>query len=144
VGTGVILLRNGIMVGAFLAFFFEQSLGLVSLPTILLHGTIELSAIVLAGGAGILLGRSLLFPGTYPRAYSFWKAARRGVKIILGLLPYFVLAAFIEAYLTRHYQVISPGFTLFVIAASFMLILFYFVLFPRRVYLKTLKSKPND
>jgi len=144
VGTGFILLRNGIMVGAFLAFFFEQSLGLVSLPTILLHGTIELSAIVLAGGAGILLGRSILFPGTYPRAYSFWKAARRGVKIILGLLPYFVLAAFLEAYLTRHYQSLSQGVTLFVIAASFLLILFYFVVYPRRVYLQTQKFKPNE
>src|SRR5690554_3930813 len=97
------------MMEKFLAFFFEQSLGLVSLPTILLHGTIELSAIVLAGGAGILLGRSILFHGTYPRAYSFWKAARRGVKIILGLLPYFVLAAFLEFYFSSRRQHTSCG-----------------------------------
>ena len=104
IGTAVILMRNGIMVGAFLSFFFQYSLGRVSIMGVMLHGTMELSAIVLAGGAGLMLGRSILFPGTYTRTHQFINAARRGTKLVVGIMPCFVIAAIIESYVTRYYK----------------------------------------
>jgi uncharacterized membrane protein SpoIIM required for sporulation len=100
-GTGVYLFYNGLMVGTFIMFFAEeQQLG-QALPTIMLHGTIELTSIVIAATAGFTMGNSLLFPGTYPRLASLKIGAKKGLKIILGLVPFFVLAGFIESTITE-------------------------------------------
>ena len=101
VGTLVIMLYNGIMVGTFQYFFVERALFQESFLTIWMHGALEISAIVIAGGAGLTLGRGILFPGTLPRLQSFQIGARRSVKIILGLIPIFITAGFIEAFFTR-------------------------------------------
>jgi uncharacterized membrane protein SpoIIM required for sporulation len=142
-GTALILFRNGMTLGAFLTLFFQQNIGTVSVVTVLLHGTIELSAIVLAGGAGMLLGRSLLFPGTYPRKYMFMKGAVSGTKIIMGLIPFFILAAIIESYITRYYNLMPIVIQLIIIFLSIALIVGYFVIYPKFVYLRTLNQSKN-
>ena len=48
--------------------------------TIWLHGTIEITSIVIAGGAGLILGNGWLFPGTYPRTDALSKAGKKGMK----------------------------------------------------------------
>ncbi|MEJ7659867.1 MAG: stage II sporulation protein M [Hymenobacter sp.] len=68
VGTLYSLFFNGVMLGAFQYFFYQQHVLLPSLLTIWIHGTLEIPGIVLAGGAGFILGGGLLFPGTYGRA----------------------------------------------------------------------------
>jgi hypothetical protein len=55
-----------------------------------------------AGAAGFSLGNGWLFPGTWPRGYAFRRGAVRGLKIVVGTTPVFLLAAFIESFLTRH------------------------------------------
>ncbi|MEZ4829658.1 MAG: stage II sporulation protein M, partial [Bacteroidia bacterium] len=100
-GTIYVLFKNGLMLGAFFMLFHTEGLIWEALPVIYIHGTLELSAIVIAGGAGFMLGNSILFPGTYTRIYSIQRAARDGVKIIVGLVPVFLLAAFLESYITR-------------------------------------------
>ena len=67
-----------------------------------IHGTLEISAIVLAGAAGLVLGNSFLFPKTYTRMASILKGAKDGLKIVLGLIPIFIVAAFFESFVTRH------------------------------------------
>jgi len=101
IGTLVIMLYNGIMVGTFQFYFFERSLFQESFLTIWMHGALEISAIVIAGGAGLTLGRGLLYPGSLPRIQSFQIAARRAIKIMLGLIPVFIAAGFIEGFFTR-------------------------------------------
>jgi uncharacterized membrane protein SpoIIM required for sporulation len=101
VGTLVIMLYNGIMVGTFQYFFIERDLLQESFLTIWMHGALEISSIVIAGAAGLTMGRGLLFPGTLPRRQSFIIGARRAMKIMLGLVPFFILAGFIEGFFTR-------------------------------------------
>src|SRR3712207_9171018 len=81
---GLLLFRNGIMVGCFDTFFFQQGLLGESLMATMLHGTLELSSIVVAGAAGLAMGNGWLFPGTYSRLASFQRSARRGMKIEVG------------------------------------------------------------
>src|SRR5690606_15303991 len=83
IGTGYVLFSNGVMLGAFHYLFYENGLFDQTILTIWIHGTLEISAIVIAGGAGLIMGNGILFPGTYPRMYSFQQAAKRGVKIVL-------------------------------------------------------------
>jgi len=132
VGTGFMLFQNGVMVGAFLTFFVKKDLLMHSLMVIMLHGTIELSSIVVAGAAGFVMGNSFLFPGTYSRYDSFKMGVRKGVKIVVGLIPLFILAGFIESFVTRY--TFMPWWTkLVIIGLSVWLILFYFVFYPRKL-----------
>jgi uncharacterized membrane protein SpoIIM required for sporulation len=129
VGTVAILLYNGIMVGCFQFFFIERGLFAESALTIWLHGTLEISSIILAGGAGLTLGSGLIFPGTYSRLQSFQISAMRSLKLMLGISPIFVLAGIIESFLTRYTE--APDFLrLFFILLSAALIVGYFVIYP--------------
>jgi uncharacterized membrane protein SpoIIM required for sporulation len=129
------LFQNGIMLGSFEAFFWQQGLLGESLLAVFLHGTLEISAIVVAGAAGIALGNSWLFPGTYSRLVSFQRGAKRGLKIVVGTVPIFVVAGFIEGFLTRHTEV-NDWLRLLFILLSLAFVIFYFVVYPRKLYKK--------
>jgi uncharacterized membrane protein SpoIIM required for sporulation len=129
IGSLAILMYNGIMVGCFQYFFIERGLFAESALTIWLHGTLEISSIILAGGAGITLGSGLVFPGTYSRLQAFQISGIRSLKLMLGISPIFVFAAIIESFLTRYTEV--PDFVrLLLIVASLVFIVGYFVIYP--------------
>jgi uncharacterized membrane protein SpoIIM required for sporulation len=131
-GTGVLLFYNGLMVGTFIMFFYLQSQLSQAFPVIMLHGTIELSSIVIAGGAGFVMGNSLLFPGTYSRLASFKSGALKGLKIVMGLVPFFILAGFIESFVTR-YAFMHWSLKMLVIVPSAFLMIYYFLIYPVRL-----------
>ncbi|KAB7731992.1 stage II sporulation protein M [Rudanella paleaurantiibacter] len=127
-GTIVILFYNGVMLGAFQYFFYERGLLLESVLKIWIHGTLEISAIVIAGCAGLTVGNSILFPGTYSRLESFKRGAKQGLKIAIGLIPIFVVAGFLESYVTR--LTLPPVVSAAIIAVSAGFIGWYFVWYP--------------
>ncbi len=128
-GTGVYILYNGIMLGAFQYFFIERDLFRESFLTIWVHGALEICAIIIAGAAGFELGKGLLFPGTYSRLQSFRKSAMRGLQVLLGIAPVIVIAGFNESYLTRHTEVPDIVRALLIIL-EFSFMLFYYVYYP--------------
>jgi uncharacterized membrane protein SpoIIM required for sporulation len=128
-GTGLFLFYNALMVGTFMMFFYNESQLSQALPVILLHGTIELSSIVIAAAAGFVMGNSILFPGTYSRLTSFKMGAMKGLKIVTGLIPFFIMAGFIESFITR-YAFMHWSIKTLVIGLSAFLIIYYFVLYP--------------
>lgn len=129
VGTAFILLQNGVMLGAFQYFFYQKGLFLTSFLTIWIHGTLEISAIIIAGAAGIAMGNSLLFPQTYTRLASFKQGAKQGLKMIIGLIPIFISAGFLEGFVTRHTEM--PIFLkILIIGGSLVFIIGYFVVYP--------------
>lgn len=136
IGTGYILWQNGIMLGAFETFFFREGLLWESVLAVWLHGTLEISSIVVAGGAGIVLGNGWLFPGSYTRLVSFRQAAKRGVKILVGTVPLFVIAGFIESFLTRHTHY-PTAVRLGLILCSLAFILYYYLYLPYRKFYGT-------
>ncbi len=142
VGTAWILFRNGVMLGAFQWFFYKKGLFLTSFLTIWIHGTLEISAIVIAGAAGFVLGNSILFPGTLSRTTSLVKGARRAAKICVGLIPIFVTAGFLESYVTRHTEA-PMAFKLTIILGSLAFILYYFVVLPILLNRKEAFVKPD-
>ncbi len=135
------LFFNGVMVGAFQTFFYQKNLLGVSTYAIMIHGTLELSAIVLAGGAGIMLGKYLLFPGTYPRKESFIYGSVKGVKVMIPITIVFFIAGLLESFVTRHYNSIDNWLNIFIIAASMAIIIWYFFIYPIFVHKK---FKLND
>lgn len=135
--TSWLLFNNGIMLGVFQYFFAERGLFFTSALTIWIHGTLEISAIIISGGAGLMLGNSILFPGTFSRMDSLRRTAIHATKIMLGLLPIIVLAAFLESFVTRHTEM--PIFlSLFIILSSLVFIIFYFFIYPQMLIRKNI------
>ncbi len=130
IGTFWLLLTNGVMVGAIAWFFHDQGLTLDFILTIFIHGTLELSAIVLAGGAGLVMAGGILFPGTYTRRYAFMRGARRGMKIVIGLVPIFIVAATLESFVTRYNTVMPTALRAAIILVSLAFVIGYFVIYP--------------
>ena len=129
VGSAIYMFFNGIMVGAFQWFFKVRGLLLTSFLTIWVHGAFEISGIVIAGAAGITLGNGFMFPGTLTRMQSLSIAAKRGMKVIIGLFPVILFAAFIEGFASRHTEWpdhIKGG----IIFLSFAIMIFYFAVYP--------------
>jgi uncharacterized membrane protein SpoIIM required for sporulation len=122
-------MRTAVMLGAFQYFFYQYDLLGTSMLTIWIHGTLEISAIIIACGAGFVLGSGILFPGTYKRSHTLVMAAKDGAKIIIGLIPVFLVAAFFESYVTRHYQALGY-FSLLFILPSLGFVVWYFVIYP--------------
>jgi len=102
VGTLFIMMQNGIMLGSFQYFFYEQGLLWESARTIWIHGTIEISVIIIAGCAGLVMGNGMLFTGTLPRLEAFKRRVINGLKILISTIPFFIIAGFLEGFVTRH------------------------------------------
>ena len=129
VGTGYILFSNGIMLGAFHYMFYEYGVLQKAMSAIWIHGTIEISVIVIAGGCGLMLGNSFLFPKSYSRMESFIRAAKLAMKVLASTIPFFVLAGALEGFVTRYYH-ISMTMCLLIITITFVMILYYYILRP--------------
>ena len=128
----VIEARNGVMVGVFDQFFAARGLGVDFWLVVFVHGTIEMTALILSTAAGLVLGKSFLFPGTHRRIDSFKQGAKDGVKIMVGVVPLTALAAFFEGFITRLYNDISILTTL-VFALSVLFVIWYFIIWPIRL-----------
>lgn len=129
VGSVWVMLTNGIMFGAFMHFFVSRGLLGEFSTVVMLHGTLELSMIVLSGAAGLTLGSGLLFPKSYGRLQSLVLSARRGVQLMVPCTVFLLIAAFIESWITRHTE--APfAIRAMLVVMSLALVLGYFVIYP--------------
>ena len=135
IGTLFIMMQNAIMLGSFQYFFYDKGILWESIRTIWIHGTIEISVIIIAGCAGLVLANGMLFPGTYTRLESFKRGVKNGLKIMLSTLPFFIIAGFLEGFVTRHTEM-PVVLAILIILASLALILFYYVIYPRMLFKK--------
>ncbi|MEM9076669.1 MAG: stage II sporulation protein M [Bacteroidota bacterium] len=138
IGTAYVLFSNGVMLGAFVTFFYTKGVFFEANRQIWLHGTIEISVIIIAGCAGLIMGNSILFPKTFSRRVSFMKGAKDGLKVVVSTIPFFIIAGFIEGFITRYADM--PDWLAFlIIGGSLALIVFYYIIYP--ITLNTLDGK---
>lgn len=130
---------NGVMVGAFQYYFFGKGLGWESILVIWVHGTLEISSIILSGAAGLVLGNSFLFPGTRKRLHSLMKGGKDGLMIMIGITPILIIAALLEGFVTRYSGMPKP-LSISILLISFLFVVWYFVIYPIRLQ-KKLASK---
>jgi uncharacterized membrane protein SpoIIM required for sporulation len=117
------------MLGCFFTLFYQYNVLDKALKVVWIHGTLEISAIIIAGCAGYILGNSYIFPGTHTRLHALKQAGKDGMKIIIGLIPVFICAGFLESFVTRYTEM-HVALALTVIGVSFAFIVFYFVILP--------------
>jgi uncharacterized membrane protein SpoIIM required for sporulation len=147
-----VMWQNGIMLGCFQYMFFSKGLGIKSIMVIWIHGTLEISAIVIASTAGFILASGILFPGTYSRMNSFKHGIKDAAKVLICLIPIFILAAFFESYVTHLMsqtfdKEVNPGLpvwaSVIILAASLSFIVWYFVILPIRLHKKGYYIQPD-
>lgn len=124
--------KESMRVGVFHYMFAAKGYAIGFVLAVMIHGLLELSAIVLSCGAGVVMGISWLFPGTRSRLTAFKEGVKDGVKIVVGLIPVLMLAAFFEGFVTRYYKMPLPlNILLLLLSASF--VLYYFLIYPIRL-----------
>ena len=123
IGPAVMMLFNGLLIGVVGSACARAGMGVALWSFVAPHGVLELPAIFIAGGAGLLLGKGMLFPGTLPRRDSIAEAGRDAVRLLLGVLPVLVVAGVIEGFIS---PTATPPVVKFAIGASlFVLLTFY-------------------
>ena len=130
IGTGWYMMNNGIMVGAFQYFFYQEGVFWESVRGIWIHGSMEIFAIVIEGAAGLILGASILFPKTFSRKISFMQGFRDGVKILISTFPFTVVAGFLEGYVTRYSDSMPNVLSVGIILVTLSIISYYYLIYP--------------
>lgn len=132
-GALLIILYNGVMFGCFETFLMQHGAVTEALFVVNLHGSLEIPTIILTGGASLALGTGWLFPGRRSRIEAFRHSARRGLLMLMGVLPLTFVAALIESYITRHTE--APLFlrVSFVIG-GFLLVSWLTIFLPQRLH----------
>ncbi len=147
-----VMWKNGLLLGSFQYMFFAKGLGTKSVLVIWIHGTLEISAIVIASTAGFILASGILFPKTYSRWVSFKRSARDAAKVLISLVPIFIVAAFFESYITHLMsqtfdKADNPGLpvwvSILILAVSLAFIIWYFVIHPIRLHKKGYYIRPD-
>ena len=138
-GTLITLMNNAIMLGTFQYFFYQHGLFWESVRTIWIHGTIEISVIIVAGAAGFIMASGILMPGTFTRLHAFSQKARDGLKVMLSTIPFFIVAGFFEGFLTRHTEM-PDWLAIFIILSSLVIVIYYYVFLPKKMYYQYLNK----
>ncbi len=134
------LAKESIRLGAFEHMFYAKGMGGYAVVTVLLHGLLELTAIIITCGAGLVMGKSFLFPGTQTRLSSLRSGAKDGVKIVVGLVPIFLIAAFIEGFITRYYKMpLFMSISILLVCGAF--IVWYFIILPFRLHKRNQRTE---
>lgn len=139
VPTIIIMIQNGIMLGAFHYYLYFKDVLFDSIWVIWIHGVLEISAIIIAGGAGLVLGGGLLFPGTYTRLQSLRISAKRSFKIALSCIFILIISGFLEGSVTRYTQM-PMFFKYILVLGSLLFIIFYFISYPMYLYRNHIKT----
>lgn len=124
IGSIYILFFNGALLGALTGLVYHYGNPIRYWSLILPHGILELTAIFIAGGAGLMLAQSILIPREYSRKHSIIRAAKEATSLMLGVIIFLIIAGIIEGFFTPInispiYKLIFAGLTLLMILAYF-------------------------
>ena len=143
IGSLFIMMQNGIMLGSFQYFFYEKGLLWESVRTIWIHGTFEISVIIIAGCSGLVLGNGMLFTGTFTRLEAFKRGVINGLKILMSTIPFFIIAGLLEGFVTRHTEM-PDWLAICIIGSSLFIVVYYYVIYPRQLYKKSQTIQLNE
>lgn len=131
VGTIYILFFNGALLGALTALVYLYSDPVKYWSLILPHGVIELTAIFIAGAAGLMIGRSLLIPKEHSRLHSLVKGSKSALSMIWGIILMLIVAGIIEGFFTPS-KVSEIGKLIFAATTGILLIAYLAIPYIRK------------
>lgn len=111
-GTALVVAYNGLVLGAVAGGAIANGNGVAFAEFVTAHGIIELSCIAVTAAAGLRVGYAIVAPGARTRGRALVEEARPAVAIILGTIPWLVLAGIVEGFVTRAGFGLVPGIVL--------------------------------
>lgn len=117
--TLLLLVQNLAILGAMGWLYHQHGMLIDFAGWISVHGTTELFAILLAGGAGLHIGRSLAFPGDLPVLQAAAEAGRRSALVMVGVVLMLIVAALLEGFAR---QLVQDTFSRFAIGLSMLVL----------------------
>ena len=122
--TIFILFYNGLLIGAIATLVGQNNLGFPFWGFVFPHGSLELPAIFLAGAAGLLIGRGIIFPGRLRRRDSIKYYGKKAAELMYGVIPLLVIAGIIEGFFSPNPIIPDPikyltGFILFILFVGY-------------------------
>ena len=121
-GTIYMLATNGLLIGVIGAACWQAGMSLDLWSFVAPHGVLELPAIFIAGGAGLLIGRGLLFPGLLARRDAVAYYGHQGIRLTLGIIPLLVVAGVIEGFFSPSAMPVAAKFTLALVMGSLLVL----------------------
>jgi uncharacterized membrane protein SpoIIM required for sporulation len=118
VPTVLLLVYHGGMLGAFFALFGSHGLGFELGGWLIIHGSTELFAIILAGAAGLRIGWSVVFPGSATRIDAAAAAGRDAATAMVGVILMLLVAGLLEGF---GRQLIRDDFARYAIGLAMLL-----------------------
>lgn len=103
-----ILIFNGLNLGGITGLTAHYDVGFELWNFVIGHGVIELSAIFIAGGSGLMLGWAIIQPGLLKRGDALMLAARKAVRLIIGCVPILIVAGLIEGFISPNENIPWP------------------------------------
>jgi uncharacterized membrane protein SpoIIM required for sporulation len=100
IGTTLMLIQNGLLIGGLAGVATNENVDLLFWAVILPHGVLELTAICIAGGAGLILARAIYAPGDLPRRDAIRLAGTEAARLIVGVTLMLIIAGLIEGFIT--------------------------------------------
>lgn len=128
VPTALLMVYNGAILGAFTSLFIERGLGFELGGWLLIHGSTELFAIVLAGAAGLHIGTKIVFPGMESRLAAARRAGRTAATAMIGVIVMLMFAGLLEGF---GRQLITDDWTRYAIATAMFVIWCAYFYIPR-------------
>ena len=122
-GTAYIMLFNGIMIGVIGTACHRAGMSVPLWSFVAPHGALELPAIFIAGGAGLLLARGIVAPGLLPRRDALVESGGLAIRLLLGVIPMLVIAGVIEGFVSP--TALDPMLKFATGAAVFVLLAVY-------------------
>ena len=96
IGTVYALVMNGVMIGSVFGLYASKGIARLLLAFVAPHGVLELSAIAIAGGAGLLLAAALIMPGSVTRGEALVANGKRAVKLVACAIMFLLVAGALE------------------------------------------------
>lgn len=121
--TFYVIAKNAMMVGAFFHIFYRHDIIFDFWNTVMLHGMIELTMIVFAGGCGFMIAKGLLFPGSFTRSDSLKRMGLMAVQLAIAIAVWLVVAGLLEGFVTG--RGLPDGAKVLVNLASAALLIYY-------------------
>ena len=103
-----ILIFNGLNLGGITGLTAHYDVGFELWTFVIGHGVIELSAIFIAGGSGLMLGWAIIQPGLLKRGDALMLAARKAVRLVMGCVPILIVAGLIEGFISPNENIPWP------------------------------------
>ena len=129
-GSLFFLLYNGLVIGAIAGHLTRIGYSETFWSFVIGHGAFELTAIALAGAAGLKLGWALLAPGRLRRSEALRLAASQAIQLVAGVILFLLIAAFIEAYWSS--MTYASATTKYTVGAGLWLLVIAYFLFAGR------------